>query len=227
MNVSEWRGFYFDFDGVIADSVEVKTRAFALLFKPFGSDIVEMVVDHHRAHGGMTRVDKIKHYYEEFLCQPLNDIKLKELCENFSHLVKEEVITAPEIAGVSEFLMEWQAILPCFLISATPEEEMREIVERRGISCYFKDVRGAPRGKKENLDSLLNQYRLLPSRCIFFGDAETDYQAARACGVRFLGILPGPDAPLLKSVPGIKWAKDFREIRSQESLRKLILDENF
>jgi len=43
----------FDFDGVLADSVEVKTEAFALLYKPYGQKVVEKVVSHHRDNGGI------------------------------------------------------------------------------------------------------------------------------------------------------------------------------
>lgn len=61
-----------DFDSVLADSVEVKTRAFAKLFEPHGPDVVSKVVEHHRKYGGMTRVDKFRHYYRRFLRKPLD-----------------------------------------------------------------------------------------------------------------------------------------------------------
>jgi len=32
---------FFDFDGVIADSVDIKTKAFAKLFKRYGDEIVK------------------------------------------------------------------------------------------------------------------------------------------------------------------------------------------
>lgn len=43
----------------------------------------------------------------------------------------------------------------------------------------------------------------MPGRCLFFGDVESDYRAAQACGVHFLGILPDQQAPLLKSAPEV------------------------
>lgn len=217
--MTAWQAFFFDFDGVLADSVEVKTRAFARLFEPFGAEIEARVVDHHRRHSGVTRVDKFRHYYQEFLRQPLDEAGLADLCRRFARLVVDEVVAAPEISGAEAFLRAWHGRLPFFVVSATPEEEIQEIVRRRGWSQYFKEVRGAPRSKRDNLEILLQAYGLEPARCLFFGDAESDYRAAAAWGVAFLGILPGPEAPLLKAVPQVKWVKDFLEVAQTANLR--------
>jgi beta-phosphoglucomutase-like phosphatase (HAD superfamily) len=204
-----WEAFFFDFDGVLADSLEVKTLAFARLFEPHGPEIVARVIDHHRNHGGVTRVEKFRHYYREFLQRPLSPEELADLCRRFARLVVDEVVDASEIPGAEAFLRSLPQELPCFVISAAPQEEVEEIVQRRGWAGYFRELRGAPASKRENLENLLRKYRFTPGRCLFFGDAESDYQAARTCGVNFLGIVPGPEAPLLQAAPGIQWRRDF------------------
>jgi phosphoglycolate phosphatase-like HAD superfamily hydrolase len=205
----DWQALFFDFDGVLVDSVEVKTRAFGQLFQPFGQEVMEQVVDHHRRHSGVTRVDKFRHYYREFLQQPLAEAELADLCRRFARLVVDEVVAAPEIPGAEAFLRAVAGQLPCFVVSAAPENEVREIVQRRGWTRYFREVRGAPRRKGENLEILVGKYSLNPRHCWFFGDAESDYRAAQGCGVHFLGVVPGPEAPLLQVVPGIAWVRDF------------------
>jgi HAD superfamily hydrolase (TIGR01549 family) len=207
----DWQALFFDFDGVLADSVEVKTRAFGRLFEPFGPKVVEKVVDHHRRYSGVTRVDKFRHYYREFLQTPLAEEELAELCRRFAQLVVDEVVAAPEIPGAEAFLRTAAGYLPCFVVSAAPENEVEEIVQRRGWRQYFREVRGAPRSKRENLEILVAKYSLNPRRCWFFGDAESDYRAAHACGVHFLGVVPGPESPLLQVVPDIAWVRDFTE----------------
>ena len=106
----------------------------------------------------------------------------------------------------------------CFVISATPEGEIREIVQRRGMAGYFKEVLGAPVDKRKNLEILLAKYNLNPSRCFFFGDAESDYLAANICGVEFFGILQGEDAPLLQARPGVRWTKNFIDFEEKFGL---------
>lgn len=207
-----WEALFFDFDGVLADSLEVKTLAFARLFEPHGPEIVAKVVDHHRRHGGVTRVEKFRYYYREFLQQPLGPKELAGLCHRFARLVVDEVVAAPEIPGAEGFLRSLPRELPCFVVSAAPEQEVQEIVRRRGWAGYFREVKGAPKSKRENLEMLLRKYGFTPGGCLFFGDAESDYRAAQSCEINFLAIVPGPDAPLLKEAPGIEWHRNFIDI---------------
>ena len=206
--------FFFDFDGVLADSVEVKTRAFAKLFERYGPAIVAKVVEHHRKNGGMTRVDKFYHYYQEFLDKPLDKAELQRLCNEFSSLVVDEVVSAPEIPGAENFLKKWHNTVKCFVVSATPDEEIKEIVKLRGIDIYFHEILGSSCSKSDNVNYLLNKYGFAPRQCLFFGDAESDYRAATASGVDFIGILPNKNAPLLQIAPRITWHKNFLEIDS-------------
>ena len=204
-----YQAFFFDFDGVLADSVEVKTRAFAKLFERYGPDVEAKVVEHHRNNGGMTRIDKFYHYYQEFLGKPLDKAELQRLCNDFSRLVVDEVVSAPEIPGAENFLKKWHNSVKCFMVSATPDDEIKEIVKRRGIDIYFHEILGSSCSKSDNVNYLLNKYGLAPAQCLFFGDAESDYRAAAASGVNFIGILPNENAPLLQIAPDITWSRDF------------------
>jgi len=207
-----YQAFFFDFDGVLVDSVEVKTRAFASLFEPYGPDVVQKVIDHHRDNGAMTRVEKFRIYYREFLGLPLIDSELRSLCDRFAALVVDEVIAAPEIPGAEQFVKNHFSVVPCFIVSATPDEEIKLIVRRRGWTRYFRGIHGAPATKRDILNSILSRNAFSTDRCLYFGDAEGDLRAAEACGVNFLGIVPGPHAPLLKAAPGIPWVTDFSSI---------------
>jgi len=199
---------FFDFDGVLADSVAVKTRAFARLFEDHGPEVAAKVVRHHLEHGGMSRFDKFRHYYREFLGRPLSEAEMADLCARFAELVVEEVVAAPEIAGAGAFLEHCRG-LPCYVISGTPQDEIRQICQRRGLSGRFREILGAPASKTEHLRRILAECGFHPAACLFFGDAGSDLAAARDCGVPFVGILPGPGAPLLAVAPFIAWYPDF------------------
>ena len=45
----------FDFDGVLVESVDVKTRAFCDMYSKYGEEIVEKVKEYHLSHGGISR----------------------------------------------------------------------------------------------------------------------------------------------------------------------------
>ena len=48
------KAIFWDFDGVIADSVNVKTDAFYELYLPYGKNIAEKVKEYHLANGGFS-----------------------------------------------------------------------------------------------------------------------------------------------------------------------------
>jgi phosphoglycolate phosphatase-like HAD superfamily hydrolase len=66
--------------------------------------------------------------------------------------------------------------------------------------------------KFKNVEFLLEKYALSSEKCLYFGDAESDYRAAVACNVNFIGIVSGTDAPLLQVAPEVKWARNFIDL---------------
>lgn len=179
----------FDFDGVLVDSVEVKTRAFAELYSRYGDEVIRMVVEHHRANGGMSRFDKFKYYHSSFLNKEITEKGIAVLSERFSQLVREKVVNASAIPGAIEFIQQWcRDDRQCIINSATPEEEIRNIVLRRGWEAYFSKVYGSPDSKSVNLKYFLKTQKIDASECVFFGDAKADLAAANSCGVDFVGV---------------------------------------
>ena len=141
------KAIIFDFDGVLVESVDVKTRAFARMFKEKGVEVVKKVTDFHLMNGGLSRIHKFKYYYEEILKCSLSEDKLNELCNTFSQLVIDEVINSPYVNGAKEFLERYQCDIDLYVVSGTPEGELREIVRCREMDVYFKDIYGSPRQK--------------------------------------------------------------------------------
>ena len=68
MRQSSWeiyrmiKNIIFDYDGTIADSVNIKTEAFAELYRNYGKDIESKVVKYHLNNGGVSRFEKFKYY---------------------------------------------------------------------------------------------------------------------------------------------------------------------
>jgi len=186
-----WQAVFWDFDGVILDSVHVKTRAFAQLFRHYGPEVEKAVVDYHLAHGGVSRFDKFRHYYQNILHLPITEHQLDELGQAFSKLALEKVIASPFIPGALDSLtiLKTESV-PSYIVSGTPEEEIRHIVDVKGLAHFFQEVHGAPRKKPEILSDILRRKEYHPDHCLFLGDAMSDYQAAQKTGVCFLGIVP-------------------------------------
>ncbi|MFZ4857087.1 MAG: HAD family hydrolase [Desulfuromonadaceae bacterium] len=205
--MKEWQAVFWDFDGVVLDSVHVKTRTFARMFNSYGPEIEQAVVEYHLAHGGVSRFEKFKYYYEHLLKLTITEQELITLGEEFSGLALEEVLTAPFIPGALETLQELSRKgIPSYVVSGTPEEEVKRIVFKRALSSFFVEVHGSPRKKAEILADILVRKGYMPEQCLFLGDAMTDYNAAQAVGMRFLGIVaegepsPFPDGTAVSPV---------------------------
>lgn len=199
----KWEAVFFDFDGVILDSVNVKTEAFAEMFRPYGPEIEAKVVNYHLSHGGVSRFEKFRFWYKNYLNCPIDDQLIDELSKRFSDLVLKKVIAAPFIEGALETLKFAKSLnLPAYVVSGTPEDEVQCIVRARGLEAYFAEVHGSPRRKEEIILDILQRKGYKPSSCLYIGDALTDYLAARKTGVFFLGIVPnGKDSPFPKGTP--------------------------
>ena len=94
----------FDFDGVLVESVDIKTNAFARLFEEEGESVVERVVEYHLENTGVSRFEKFKYIHKTILKKELSDERFKELCGRFSELVADEVAKAPFVKGAKKFL---------------------------------------------------------------------------------------------------------------------------
>lgn len=210
MSDSQDIGCFFDFDGVVVDSVGVKTEAFRTLFEPYGPEILHQVLEHHRLNGGISRIDKIQYSHTHFVGAPLSADELRDWGTRYSELVVDRVIAAPWIKGAEEFLQEMHGRCRIFVISGTPEEELKRVIAVRNMGHYFDEILGSPIRKPTHIRTLLSTYGLEPASSVFLGDALTDYYAARETGLHFLGIqgdveLP-EDAQMLPDCTGLKKA---------------------
>jgi HAD superfamily hydrolase (TIGR01549 family) len=183
-----------DFDGIILESVGVKTEAFRKLFLSVPGHVDEIVA-YHRENAGMSRFDKFRYIYAHILHRELPDEEFQRLSRTYADLVVDRVIASPFVPGAEEFLERFSPRIPLYVMSATPQDELRSILVRRGLDGYFRDAYGAPMRKTEGILRILAREGLSAPDVLYVGDALNDYHAAREAGIPFAGrILPGdPD----------------------------------
>jgi len=181
------RAIFFDFDGVLAESVALKEQAFRDLFAPYGADIVEQVIELHRASGAISRVIKIDRIHRDLLGKPLDEAELAEWAARYVAAVEARVVQCPEVPGTTALLDAQSERARLFVVSGTPEEELQRIVTARGWDCYFSGVYGSPRLKAEIVRAALSAFDLAAADCVFIGDTFTDRDAAVETGLAFVG----------------------------------------
>jgi beta-phosphoglucomutase-like phosphatase (HAD superfamily) len=177
----------FDCDGVILDSTDVKTRAFRRIGAEFGEEAAKRLALFHSLHGGVSRYEKFAWLYREMLGREISAEESRLLNEKFVDAALQEVLTCPEIPGIRGVLDSLYGRLPLYTASGTPRDELRFILEQRGLARYFDGIRGCPPAKAALLKSIVEQSGIAPARCVMVGDAYTDLDAARQAGTLFYG----------------------------------------
>jgi HAD superfamily hydrolase (TIGR01549 family) len=175
-----------DFDGVIVESMDIKIEAFRKLFSDYPK-YVDAIIWYHERNCGVSRYEKFSHIYENILKQPLSDEKLAELDKRFSALVVDGIKSCPFVPGVLEFLENYAKKMKLFIISSTPEKELRYLVGERGLQKYFRGVYGAPSKKSEIALQIIKEERVGKKEALFVGDTAEDYIEAKKAGVLFIG----------------------------------------
>ena len=150
---------------------------------------------YHLAHGGVSRYEKFRHYETTVLHKPpLDAAREQMLAERFAALVVEGVLTAPLVAGITNVLDCYRGKVPMLVISGTPQDELRRIVLQHGLNDYFIEVHGSPKDKTSHIADILVRYGYARDRTLMIGDALTDFEAADANSIGFLGRVPAGHA---------------------------------
>jgi|SRR5688500_13091429 len=182
----------FDFDGVILESVDIKTEAFADLFSEY-PEHREAIIQYHLENLGISRFHKFEWIYSELLQRDLDEEQSGRLGDLFSKIVLDRILSCPFVSGAQQLLRDLQGKSLLFVASGTPQEELIHIVESRGIKHYFTEVWGTPRSKVEIISSIQLRFDLANEEVLFIGDGMSDYSAAEQTGVRFLARQNGSD----------------------------------
>lgn len=162
-----------DFDGVIVESLPLKTAAFRKVFS-FAPEHLDEIIAFHLDNGGMSRYDRFRYIYANILHEPLTPEQEERLAGEYVSLIFESMLTVPYVRGAESLLRDCSRRLPLYIVSATPEGEMQEIARRRDLTKYFVRVYGSPKTKAECIREILAETGASPEEALFAGDAPND-----------------------------------------------------
>jgi phosphoglycolate phosphatase-like HAD superfamily hydrolase len=183
--LSKYRYLFWDFDGVIKDSVLIKGKMFSALFSSYGHEISLAIEKHHLENGGMSRFEKIP-LYMSWAGLDTSPKEISIFLNKFSNNIIKNVVNSAWIPGVEDYLHQNSFNQTFFLISATPQEEINDIVILLNIKKVFKSIHGSPINKNIIINNLMSKYGILNKESILIGDSHVDYEAAKINNVNFL-----------------------------------------
>lgn len=177
----------FDCDGVILESMDIKTKAFRRIGGEISEEAADALAAYHRMHGGVSRFRKFEWLFATYKGRAVTDQEKEALNGRFREIALEEVANCPLVPGAQEVLDRWHGRVPMYVASGAPEEELRMILQRRGLSGYFAEICGSPEVKTRILRAIVQRAGVNPQHVVMIGDASTDQHAAETVGTRFYG----------------------------------------
>ena len=183
----KYKHLIFDFDGVLVESNEIRFEGFQALFHSYPADEVGKLVQFAKANGGLSRYEKIRYFFEAILNKQISDDAVQTFAKQYSNLVKQKIIEANFVNGTLDFLSRYYNDYDFAIVSGSDQEELREVCQIRKISHFFTEVLGSPASKESNLALLMAKTGWGRGGCLFIGDSINDLNAARTCGIDFIG----------------------------------------
>jgi HAD superfamily hydrolase (TIGR01549 family) len=95
------------------------------------------------------------------------------------------VIDSPWVDGFLEFIERHYKAKKHILVTATPIEEIEEILQALNIRHFFYKIYGAPNTKNDAINETLRGLKIESKHAIMLGDSVSDYKAAKDNNVLF------------------------------------------
>lgn len=177
---------FMDCDGVIYDTNALKCDAYRFALDTYPSALVEALVVHHRATGGVSRYLKLERFFREMHVVAEPELQLRRALERFSEYCErgyDRMRARPEALAFAA-LMGGAARV--HVVSGSDEAELRRVFDAADLRPCFKEIHGSPVIKKAHITRICHEAGVAPARCLFVGDGWGDWDTATSLGVPFV-----------------------------------------
>ena len=187
-DIQSFEALFWDFDGVLMNSNEIRDQGFVKVLAPYPESEVEKLLKFHRENGGLSRYVKFRYFFEEIRGEQITEEQIQHWADRFSSIM-QNMLNDPDllINETLELVKRYSAEVPMFIVSGSDQTELRKVCESHGIDRYFKRIHGSPTPKKQWVNTILKEEKLNPERCILIGDSINDYEAAFENNMHFMG----------------------------------------
>jgi len=179
---------FWDFDGVLLNSNEVRDAGFIEVLQSFPKEQVAQLLDFHRANGGLSRYVKFRYFFEEIRNEKISDDALQDWANQFSIIMKKLLVNKELLIHDSlNFVKSNYQAIPMHIVSGSDQTELRFLCQSLGISQFFKSIHGSPKAKNTLVAELLLAQNYKPADVVLIGDSGNDYEAATVNSIAFRG----------------------------------------
>lgn len=182
------KNIIFDFDGVILDSVPIKTEGYRRLFKDYDDELVLKLVDYHELNGGVSRYKKIEYFFNILLKEDISPKEILDYANKYSVLTKEELSKEKYlIEDTISFIKKNYKNYDMHIASGADDSDLKYICDSLDLNKYFLSIKGSPTIKSEIVKEVLDKNKYETKETILIGDSINDFEASQKNRIRFFG----------------------------------------
>lgn len=203
----------FDFDGVLFDTNQLKTKAFALALSDYPEPKVAQLVQYHKDNGGISRQLKMQYFFEQIMQLPDSGDEQEQAVERFAEQCQALLPSASLLPGAADFLRTAESLgVPLAICSGGNTDEIRKLLKRESLESLFTEVWGNEHSKIEHAK---HQVKPLFQDVCFFGDSQYDMKVAEQFDFDFCflyGVTEWSDGENVAAQNGHMVVRGFEEL---------------
>jgi phosphoglycolate phosphatase len=175
--------FLFDFDGVLADSLDLYADAVTRCLDRIGMPFEKGREDYLALFDG--------NYYESMAARGIDLVAFAQATKEIFPAIDYD--TMKPFSGLAPVLDALRKDHLLAVVSSNGSRTIQKMLARFGFDPYFKEILGYDFlfSKKEKIDYAVEKYGILREMAFYIGDTCGDILEARAAGVRSVAVTWG------------------------------------
>ena len=190
----------FDCDGVVLNSNFLKVDAIKSALNQVGcpDSFINWAQKEFRENFGRTRAKHFETFmtYKGIPGYRLTKNLMLDAINIYSEHVKNLYCDCEVIRNTMDYIISISKKDKIYIVSASDEDELREILPNKISLFKKKNIYGGPRSKIQNIKTVLNKNNVsITSHVSFYGDAIQDAKASISTNINFFGLTKYSAAP--------------------------------
>lgn len=184
----KYKVIFWDFDGVLMNSNEIRDLGFVRVLSEYPKQEVDQLLKFHQKNGGLSRYVKFRYFFEEVMDEKISDEEVYIWAEKFSIIMKELLVDKSRlIEETIQFVKKEYEKIEMHIVSGSDQSELRYICQQLEIAKYFKSINGSPTPKNDLVETILRKHKYSLNDCVLIGDSINDKVAAEKNMINFIG----------------------------------------
>lgn len=185
---SKFKVIFWDFDGVLMNSNEIRDLGFVRVLSDYPKQKVDQLLKFHIKNGGLSRYVKFRYFFEEVLGKEISEEEINKWADKFSVIMRELLVDdSLLIEETIQFVQKEHEKREMHIVSGSDQSELRYICKQLGVAKYFDSINGSPTSKNDLVELILNEKDYSLKDCVLVGDSVNDKVAATVNGIKFMG----------------------------------------